>query len=65
MIEPSHEIFRTSELRKLCEDFAASAKEAGITIIKELFFPYRNKTIKPITTIVGGVAGGILILLFS
>ena len=58
MIEPTHEIFRTTELRKLCEDFATTAKEAGIIIIKELFLSYRLKTIKPITNIVGGIAGG-------
>lgn len=44
-------------LIKLCEEFAISAASTGKTIISELWAPLEQKTISPITNVVGGVAG--------
>lgn len=45
-------------LFQLCEEFAMVAARVGKTIISELFLPLEQKTIPPITSRVGGVAGG-------
>lgn len=46
------------KLRDLCEAFATVAKEIGTIIISELFLPPHERTIPPVTSTVGGVAGG-------
>lgn len=50
---------RGQQADKLCtlaKDFVAAAKMYGKIIISEVFLPYKQKTIKPIS--IGGVAGG-------
>eukprot|EP01114_Cavostelium_apophysatum_P017894 TRINITY_DN5408_c0_g1_i1.p1 TRINITY_DN5408_c0_g1~~TRINITY_DN5408_c0_g1_i1.p1 ORF type:complete len:1291 (+),score=352.75 TRINITY_DN5408_c0_g1_i1:103-3975(+) len=52
------ELQRTKQLRTLCEEFAMSAVTTAKIIISELFLDAEDKTIPPITSVVGGVAGG-------
>ena len=47
-----------SELTDLGNDFVSSASKYGKIIISELYLPYHEKTIKPLTI------GGIFIFLF-
>jgi len=42
----------------LYQAFTRVAQRQGMIIISELFLPDDEKTIKPITTTVGGTAGG-------
>ena len=44
------------KLCTLAKEFVAAAKMYGKIIISEVFLPYKQKTIKPIS--IGGVAGG-------
>lgn len=48
----------TQALRSLCEEFAKVAKSIGTTIISELFMNPDERTIKPVTQAIGGIAGG-------
>lgn len=54
--DASHELFRTSELRKWSLQFAEVAKEIGVVIISELRLPDHMRTIKPLG--LSGIGGG-------
>jgi hypothetical protein len=56
--DPENELLRTRELRRLCEEFSLLAKRIGTVILSELFLPHHKKTIPPVTSEIGGVAGG-------
>eukprot|EP01104_Vermistella_antarctica_P017669 TRINITY_DN6304_c0_g1_i1.p1 TRINITY_DN6304_c0_g1~~TRINITY_DN6304_c0_g1_i1.p1 ORF type:complete len:349 (+),score=96.83 TRINITY_DN6304_c0_g1_i1:233-1279(+) len=56
--EAASDWVRIRELRQLSERFTAVAKQIGERIIKERFLPDEEKTIPPVTQVMGGVAGG-------
>eukprot|EP01119_Soliformovum_irregulare_P004567 TRINITY_DN1561_c1_g1_i3.p1 TRINITY_DN1561_c1_g1~~TRINITY_DN1561_c1_g1_i3.p1 ORF type:complete len:907 (+),score=307.61 TRINITY_DN1561_c1_g1_i3:36-2756(+) len=49
---------RTVRLRELCEEFTKLASRIGKLILSELYLDASQKSIPPITSSVGGVAGG-------
>lgn len=65
--DPTQEMFRTAELRRLCHNFAVTAETVSVELLRQLSLPAAQRWPPPVTaqglsplslTAVGGVAGG-------
>jgi len=52
------EVRRTAQLEQLCAEFAEEARRWAKVIVHEFHMPVEQRTIPPVTKVLGGIAGG-------